>query len=225
MAPVAPYTVASAFLEHASIAEALSYTVPTAAPVDETAPTPLLDQQDHALYSSTFFPNRDDGGDTTGFVLARVIEDAYTLELRWCAFSKSQGGGDRQLGQPDAANAFAELDAHPGTLPPVSFVFPSRLVPEPAFFVLEAGGASTGRQLQIFCVTEAGYLYTLTFPLPTLFYASETLAQGRWSVESKVESLEERTPVLLHGVDQDRVLIATAEGQLVCAELTANGGE
>ncbi|GAA5878145.1 hypothetical protein JCM3774_004309 [Rhodotorula dairenensis] len=222
-AATAPYTSASAFLEHASTVEGLSYTVPTSAPVEEVAPTPLLDQQDHALYSSAFFPAQDVGGDTTGFVLARVIEDAYTLELRWCAFSRTAPApsGVRQDGGDLPANAFAELDSHPGTLPPVSFVFPSRLVPNPSFVVLEATGDSS-RQLQVFCVTEAGYLYTLTFPLPSLFYATDVLAEGNWSAENKVESLEGRTPVLLHEVDEDRIVIATAEGQLFCAELTAN---
>lgn len=224
-AATAPYTTASAFLEHASTVEGLSYTVPTAAPIEPVAPTPLLDQQDHALYSTAFFPSQDVGGNTTGFVLARVIEDAYTLELRWCALSRNAPApsGVRQDGGALPANAFAELDSHPGTLPPVSFVFPSRLVPTPTFAVLEASGDS-GRQLQVFCVTEAGYLYTLTFPLPSLFYAADVLAEGNWSAENRVEALEGRTPVLLHEVDEDRVVIATAEGQLVCAELTANAG-
>ncbi|GAA5980545.1 hypothetical protein JCM10908_001686 [Rhodotorula pacifica] len=227
MSAVAPYTTASAFLEHVSTVEGLSYTVPTSAPVEEAAPTPLLDQQDHALYSSAFFPQEAAGGNTTGFVLARVIEDAYTLELRYCAFSRTGPAGASQsvVVQQDgtsSVNAFEELDRHPGTLPPVSFVFPSRLVPNPTLVILEPSGDSSARQLQVLCVTEAGYLYTLTFPLPSLFYAADVLAEGNWSVENRVESLEGRTPVLLHGVDEDRVVIATAEGQLVSAELTAN---
>lgn len=223
MAASSRYTTATAFLEHASTADFFSYTVPTSAPIDESAPPPTLAQEDHALATSTWFPSAEEGGQTTGFVLSRIVEDAYTLELRWCAFSRRAGQEGDLMDQDAAENAFEDLDKHPGTLPPVRFTFPSRLVPTPSFVV--TASSSTDKQLQIYCLTEAGYLYILSFPLSSLFYAAEGLGEGEWSDEYKVESLEGRTPVLVHGVDEGRVVVGCADGFAVCVELAEGNGE
>ncbi|BGP29003.1 hypothetical protein JCM10296v2_000739 [Rhodotorula toruloides] len=217
MALSSRYTTATAFLEHASTADFFSYTVPTSAPIDESAPPPTLAQEDHALASSTWFPTAEEGGQSTGFVLSRIVEDAYTLELRWCAFSRTARQEGHSMDQDGTANAFEDLDKHPGTLPPVRFTFPSRLVPTPSFVVIAS--SSTDKQLQIYCLTEAGYLYILTFPLSSLFYAAEGLGEGEWSDEYKVESLEGRTPVLVQGVDEGRVVVGCTDGFAVCVEL------
>ncbi|BGP36873.1 hypothetical protein JCM10449v2_000775 [Rhodotorula kratochvilovae] len=210
MAGLPRYTTATAFLEHCSTLDLLSYPVPTAAPIDDSAPPPALAQPDHALYSATWVPRAQDDAASTGFVLARVVEDAYALELRWTAFSRSPASS----AQGSSGNAFADLDAHPGTLPPVRFVFPSRLVPAPAFVV----SASTSR-LQVACLTEAGYLYTLSFPLATLFYDEKHLAGDDWCEEFKVDSLDGRTPVVMHGVDEGRVIVGCEDGFAVSVEI------
>ncbi|GAA6053519.1 hypothetical protein JCM3770_000306 [Rhodotorula araucariae] len=204
------YTTATAFLENCSTLDIVPYTVPTAAPVDESAPPPALAQPDHALYSSTWVPSTQDGAPSTGFVLARVVEDAYALELRWTAFSRSPPSST----QSNNASPFADLDAHPGTLPPVRFVFPSRLVPTPAFVVTH----STSR-LQLACLTEAGYLYTLSFPLAGLFYDEKHLADDDWCEEFQVSSLDGRTPVVMHGVDEGRIIVGCEDGFAVSVEI------
>ncbi|GAA5890373.1 hypothetical protein JCM8208_002795 [Rhodotorula glutinis] len=218
MADLARYTTATAFLEHCSTLDLLSYPVPTSAPVDETAPPPALAQADHALYSSTWFPRAHDGApQSTGFVLARIVEDAYALELRWVAFSRGSNNGTT-ASTGSSSNPFADLDSHPGTLPPVRFVFPSRLVPSPAFVVSTSTSPSSSR-LQLACVTEAGYLYTLSFPLATLFYDDEHLAGDDWCEEFKIDSLEGRVPVLAHGVDEGRVIVGCEDGFAVSVEI------
>ncbi|GAA5994757.1 uncharacterized protein JCM10292_004335 [Rhodotorula paludigena] len=211
MAAPPRYTTATAFLEQVSTVDILSYPVPTSGPVDETAPTPALAQADHALYSSTFVPRTADGGPSTGFVLARVLEDGYALELRWVAFSRTPASAALDGNSP---NPFSDLDGHPGTLPPVRFVFPSRLVPSPAFVV-----SPSSNRLQLLCLTEKGYLYNLDFSLASLFYDKEELAEGNWSEEFKVGSLDERLPVLVHGVDEGRVIVGCEDGHVVSVEL------
>ncbi|BGP21800.1 nuclear pore complex protein Nup160 [Rhodotorula toruloides] len=217
MALSSRYTTATAFLEHASTADFFSYTVPTSAPIDQSAPPPTLAQEDHALATSTWFSSHEEGGQSTGFVLSRIVEDAYTLELRWCAFSRTARQKRDSMDHDGAGNAFEDLDEHSGTLPPVRFTFPSRLVPTPSFVV--TASSSINKQLEIYCLTEAGYLYVLTFPLTSLFYAVEGLGLGEWSDEYKVESLEGRTPVLVQGVDEGRCVVGCADGFAVCVEL------
>ncbi|GAA5854614.1 hypothetical protein JCM9279_005711 [Rhodotorula babjevae] len=215
MAGLARYTTATAFLEHCSTLDLVSYPVPTAAPVDETAPPPALAQADHALYSSTWLPRAPHGApQSAGFVLARIVEDAYALELRWVAFSR----GSTTTTTTSSSNPFADLEAHPGTLPPVRFVFPSRLVPSPAF-VVSSTSTSSSSILQLACVTEAGYLYTLSFPLATLFYDDKHFAGDDWCEEFKIASLEGRVPVLAHGVDEGRVIVGCEEGYAVSVEI------
>lgn len=216
MAAPPRYTTATTFLELVSTVDILSYPVPTSGPVDETAPTPALAQADHALYSSTFVPRTADGGPSTGFVLARVLEDGYALELRWVAFSRAPASAALDGNPP---NPFSDLDGHPGTLPPVRFVFPSRLVPSPAFVV-----SPSSNRLQLLCLTEKGYLYSLDFSLASLFYDKEELAEGNWSEEFKVESLDERMPVLVHGVDEGRVIVGCEDGHVVSVELAQGEG-
>ncbi|BGP12916.1 hypothetical protein JCM10213_004335 [Rhodosporidiobolus nylandii] len=220
MASTSRYTTATAFLETVSPSDVVTYTVPTVAPIDDEHREPRLAQpDDHALTSSTFFPSRRN---TTGFVLSRVVEDAFALELRWVAFSRSTGtAGDEDMDQDGGENPFAELDAHPGTLPPVRFVFPARLIPQPAFTV-----SPDGQQLEVYAVTEAGYLYVLSFPLESLFYAEDLDSEQapEWSDEFKLESLEGRTPVLMQGIEDGRVVVACADGFVACVDFEDTDG-
>ncbi|GAA5902615.1 hypothetical protein JCM5296_000723 [Sporobolomyces johnsonii] len=207
------YSTATAFLEHATTTDDYLYEVPSSAPLPKFTPPPLLAQADHALSSSTFFPPY---AGTDGFVLARIVGDAYELELRWVAFSRRggvQAVEPAAMDEDSSASPFADLDAHPGTLRPVRFTFPARLVPNPSFAILESTG-----QLQVYCLTEAGYLYVLSFPLESLFY-TPTLANEPWSEEFRVVSLEGRTPVLVQGVDEGRVVVGCADGFAVGIEI------
>lgn len=212
------YSTATAFLEHASTADDFHYEVPSSAPLPKSAPPSLLAQADHALSSSTFFPPY---ARTDGFVLARIVEDAYQLELRWVAFSRrSQHQAVEQAMDEDSSTSpFADLDAHPGTLPPVRFIFPARLVPNPSFAILESTS-----QLQVYCLTKEGYLYVLSFPLESLFY-QPTLANEPWSEEFRIESLAGRTPVLMQGVDEGRLVVGCADGFTVGLEIVRRAGE
>ncbi|GAA5902148.1 hypothetical protein JCM6882_006713 [Rhodosporidiobolus microsporus] len=230
--PSSRYTTTTAFLESCSTTDILTYTVPTSSPIDESAPPPQLNQpDDHALESSTFFPP---GMGTTGFVLSRVVEDGFALEVRWCAFSRGSTGGGHELQamdqdggsgdspSPPPTNPFAELDAHPGTLPPVRFVFPARLVPFPSFTL-----SPDSTHLEAYAVTAAGNLYVLSFPLESLFYGAD-LAEGgeggEWSDEFRLETVEGRTPVLVEGTEDGRVLVACEDGFVVCVDFADNDG-
>lgn len=199
------YSTATTYLEHATTTQAITYTVPSTCPVsDEPQPDPVLAQPDHALSSSTFFPPQ-----STGFVLSRIIEDGYTLELRWVGFSNQSGNSGEGGG-----HRFQELDQQ-GTLPPVRFAFPSRLVPAPYFALAEESGA-----LQVYALTEAGFLYSLAFTAETLFY-STSLGEEQWSEEYELGSLVPRLPVLMHGVAERRVIVACADGYNSSFEIDA----
>lgn len=209
----ASFTTATTFLEHASALDFLTYTVPTASPAStEPEPIPALAQPDHALASSTFFPP---DSSTAGFILSRIIEDGYTLELRWISFIHGEAGDGR--GAAGGTSRFAELDQQ-ATLPPVRFVFPARLVPSPFFQLVGETGA-----LQVLALTEAGYLYALTFAGTNLFY-SPALAEEKWSDEYEIVALETRMPVLLQGVDDSRVIVGCEDGYIVSAEIEEGGG-
>ncbi|GAA5831797.1 hypothetical protein JCM11251_003887 [Rhodosporidiobolus azoricus] len=223
------FTTTTAFLESCSTLEVLNYTVPTSSPIDESAPPARIDQaDDHALESSTFFPS---GMGSTGFVLSRTVEDGFVLELRWCAFSRgSSPPAGQQLramdqddgsASPSPANPFADLDAHPGTLPPVRFVFPARLVPSPSFTL-----SPDNTHLEVYAVTTAGNLYVLSFPIESLFYGADLAEEGEgaeWSDEFRLESLVGRTPVLMKGTEDGRVVVACEDGHVACVDFTDDG--
>ncbi|GAA6005692.1 hypothetical protein JCM10207_005297 [Rhodosporidiobolus poonsookiae] len=231
MASTSRYTTATAFLEQCSTQDIVSYPVPTHSTPDDDAPPPVLAQpDDHALVSTSFFPQT--GRKATGFVLARTVEDAYALELRWVSFSLSSDGQPPQDGMDqdqngDGAssepNPFAELDAHPGTLPPVRFVFPARLVPTPSFTL---AGEGADRRLEVYAVTDAGYLYVLSFPLDSLFYGADLASDDapEWSEEFRLESVEGRLPVLMQGVEDGRVIVACEDGHVTCVDFAGPDG-
>ncbi|GAA5995481.1 hypothetical protein JCM5350_004602, partial [Sporobolomyces pararoseus] len=183
-------TVATSFLEHSSTDTILNYTVPTDSTIEETCPVPILNQPvDHALYSSSWFPPNST---TNGFVLSRILEDGYTLELRWVAFTKDDISLDQDGDGRD--ERFRELEQHPATLAPVRFTFPSRLIPDPSFNIVSTFSEEEEEQeedvegeevLQVSTVSEAGYYYSLNFPLDTLFYSLQQGTENDWSQEFK----------------------------------------
>jgi hypothetical protein len=158
--------------------------------------------------------------------LARIIEDAFTLELRWVSFTKEESKGE----EGGKKNPFMELDQHPGTLAPVRFTFPARLVPNPSFNIVNAATSEDERDededssLQILTLSEAGYLYALTFPLDTLFYGIGN-EEGDWSEEFKVDGLEGRTPVLMEGAEEGRVVVACSDGHSLVVEIADGSGK
>lgn len=196
------YTTATTFLEHASSSsDPITLTLETDSPaVPELDSSSTLAQAEHALSSSTFFPA---DRASAGFVLCRIIEDGYVLELRWVAFSQAA---------PGATHRFAELDQQ-STLPPVRFVFPARLVPTPAFSFADDTGT-----LKVLALTEAGYLYVLAFSGPSLFYSAAQGAEYQ-RYELAVAGLATRFPVLMHGVDERTVVIGCAEGYVLSVDI------
>lgn len=195
------WTTATAFLT--SNDEIITYTIETASPaIDQSfISPPALAQNDHSISSTTFFPRQ-----SNGFISARVIEDGYVLELKWVTLLRGSMAPGRQNVEE---SYFVELDNSKMDLPPVRFIFPSRIISTP--FIC-SGEESTSVQVRM--VTEEGYLYALKFTETTLFYA-DLGEHGEWSEEYKVISLEGRTPVLLHGVSEGSVVIACLDGFIV----------
>lgn len=199
MRPYRSYTSALAF--NAPPTELLAHPIPTASPVSQSPErSPILAQRDHALYSSTFFPPS-----SAGFVTARVVGDGYVLELRWVNFIT-----DARTRSRSDEGEFAELDQQ-HSLPPVHFVFPAPLLPTPTFYLTAEG-------LQVLVATEEAYFYSLVFTTSALFY-SPTLAEEDYSVEYKLPTLDGHNPVLLHAVEQGKVVIACADGFLLSVEI------
>ncbi|KAL8286711.1 hypothetical protein RQP46_004239 [Phenoliferia psychrophenolica] len=190
------YGTCTAFLELGTTGGIEEHLVPTnSLASDEAEREAVLEQSDdHALVSSTFFPPEDKGG----FVLSRVVEDGYALELRWMSRSTGPGEHDER------------------TFPPARFAFPARVVSSPAFAMVDGA-------LQVIVLSEHGYLYALIFTIPTLFNETN-LEEGEWSHEFKVLALEGRVPVLLHQVDHRRVIIATEDGFTVAVNIVFEEG-
>ncbi|GAA5827090.1 hypothetical protein JCM5353_006183, partial [Sporobolomyces roseus] len=186
-----------------STSTVLSYTVPTSYPISSLSPPSLLAQEDHALYSQTLFPTSTSTTTSTGFILSRIIEDGYTLELRWISTTHQESQGE-----------FEELDKHPATLTSVRFIFPSRLIPLPSLTYSE-------ESLQVCAITEAGMLYTLNFDTKGGLFYDGLIAttEEEWSEEFWVEGLQGKEPVLMKGVEEGRVIVACADGSSLVVEI------
>ncbi|SCV68913.1 BQ2448_1034 [Microbotryum intermedium] len=222
------YTSACAFVaDH----DAHEITVPsTSATTPDEARCSSLAQDDHALATSTLFlPQLSQHG---GHVLARVVDQGYCLELSYSAFTVVNGEHESN----NSASSPLELGSSNQQWPPVRFVFRSKLVPQPYLVLVDpaqdgndANGSTPKHEgeLQIYALTESGSLHVLHFALPKLFYLSSafdeadedddgaTTATGRphrWCEEFTVSCLNNRTPVLMHGVDVSRVVVACADG-------------
>jgi nuclear pore complex protein Nup160 len=199
-------TTASAYLP--STDDIVSFTIPTKSPVSQLESTiPTLAQSDQAISSTSFFPSHSR---CSGFVLARVVEDGYVLELRWMTFVRGSRLEMEMGREGETENPFAELDDSSSDLPPIRFIFPARIVSNP-FLTLVVGSQA----LQVRILTHEGYLYSLMFKDSTLFYSSELADRDDWSEEYKVGSLEGRRPALLHGVAEGFVVIGCTDSFLV----------
>ncbi|KAK4699982.1 hypothetical protein P7C70_g6268, partial [Phenoliferia sp. Uapishka_3] len=191
------FNTATAFLELCTTQGFVEHTVPTETLASDTPERPpfLAQSDDHALHSTTFFnPN-----DRSSFVLSRIIDDGYALELSNVSYT---------AGPSSSATATSSAKGHQQrtrTLPPVRFSFPSRLIPNPAFSILDNG------DLQVHALTDEGYLYVLWFSGQTWFN-EPALEDEVWSAEFKVEGLEGKVPVGLWAVDERRVVVAAEDG-------------
>ncbi len=188
---------------------------------------------DHAAHASTC----NVGGSCespSAFFLARAIEDASILELRWLRVTGldtylreledpeqiegSRPRAEEQYAQLRIAKALEELASPP--LPEL-FQFPAPLLPDTHVFV----DALTST-LQVLAVTATGYLYRLTFALPDLFHAAE-LRHG-WCSEHKIASVGSwdsagnfaggRTPQNVHFVDAGLIIVSCSDGTLIKLE-------
>lgn len=181
-----------AFLEHVATEDTVLLTVPSTTPAkdglgdDDMA---QLDQAEHALSSAILFVPGEDG-----FVLSRVIDDGFTLELRWLGATTGGRGLDERA------------------VPPARFAFPARLVPHPALALAPSG------DLHVTALTVQGALYALWFRPPALFTAHQ-LQHEQWSAEFLLDGLAGRTPVLLHGVDEHNVIVACADGYALAVQV------
>ncbi|KDE05151.1 hypothetical protein MVLG_04492 [Microbotryum lychnidis-dioicae p1A1 Lamole] len=224
------YTSACAFVADHDAHEIAVPSTSTTTPDHSRRAT--LAQDDHALSSSTLFlPQSSQHG---GHVLARVVDQGYCLELSYNAFTV----GNRD----DNTSFALDLGSSNQQWPPVRFVFGSKLVPQPYLVLVspsqdddddDSPTAKHEGELQIYALTESGHLHVLHFSLPKLFYSStafdeaddddddnkpnlDRTASGRphhrWCEEFTVSCLVNRTPVLMHGVDVSRVVVACADG-------------
>jgi hypothetical protein len=196
------YTLASAYWEHATHAELISYKVPTTQPFDQLALVDDIDhlaQPEHAISSSTAFP--PSSSNASGFIVSRLIANRSTLELSWVQLSRASS---------TSQSSFLKLDQSP-TLPPVRFEFPNKLIHQP---VIIFGDDSPS--LDVFALSVTGQLYHLTFSGESLFYAEELT---HWSQEYTVEGLDGKVPVLLESIDSSRVIVGCEDGTAFAVEV------
>ncbi|SCZ91062.1 BZ3500_MvSof-1268-A1-R1_Chr1-3g02525 [Microbotryum saponariae] len=225
------YTSACAFVaDH----DAHEIVVPSTSPTtSDHSRHATLSQDDHALSSSTLFlPQSSQHG---GHVLARVVDQGYCLELSYNAFTlgscDDNSGLALDLGSSNQQWPPVRFVFGSKLVPQPSLVLVS---PSPDDDADSTPTAKDEAELQIYALTESGRLHVLHFSLPKLFYSStafdeadddddsnnepnlDRTASGRphhrWCEEFTVSCLANRTPVLMHGVDVSRVVVACADG-------------
>lgn len=162
-----------------------------AAPEDRQVPTshPLLDasaydrlqalrtaHSSHASHAATGVL----GGSSnfpSAFVLARAIEDATILELRWLRLTAA---GNNALHDESHAAALAAALEEQGTASHTErFAFPAPLLPSIHIFADHLSDS-----LQVIATTVTGYLFRLQFHLPDLFHAKSF--QAGWATEHRI---------------------------------------
>ncbi len=196
------YTLASAYWEHATHADLISYQVPTDHPLDQQDLNDHLDhlaQSDHAISSSTSFPPST--SNASGFIVSRLIGNRSTLELSWVQLSRASS---------TSHSTFSKLDQSP-TLPPVRFEFPNKLIHQPVVIF-----GDDNASLFVYALSVTGQLYQLTFTRESLFYADELTD---WSQELTVEALNGKVPVLLEVVEWNKVIVGCEDGTAFALEV------
>ena len=198
------YSLASAYWEHATHAELITYQVPTTQAFDQLADlnsdNNQLTQSDHAISSTACFPPTRTN--SSGYIVSRLIGNSTKLELSWV-----------QLNRPSTTtqSTYNALD-HSPTLPPVRFEFPNKLIHQPVVCFGDEDAAS----VSVFALSVTGQLYQLSFTGESLFY-DEDLAD--WSHEWAVVALNGKAAVLLESVDSNRVVVGCEDGSAFALEV------
>ncbi|KAK4054756.1 hypothetical protein OIV83_000680 [Microbotryomycetes sp. JL201] len=205
------FTTATAFLAET---DPKIIVVPTRFPVPEQQAPRVAYASSHASTSSLAFP---DGLATRGFVLARTVDDGFSVQLEWTGFAAStQTTSARQtpLDALDAATVSAASLARPSPAP-VKFEFPSRVVPSPMLLFVDQADQGSTFELQLYAVTDAGVLYVLRFTGEHMFY--DELADSddqTWCEEYKINHFAHSAgvPALAHVVQEARIIVASSDG-------------
>lgn len=206
------FTTATTFLDHLRppFEAVVEYEVPTSA--QSTEPTYLSSQNSilqssHASQSICHFPPTT----SRGFIKASVVNDGYSLELRWLGWSKCSSDHptdqlDEEDTEEDQDSSLTALDKG-GCHTPVQFRFPDKIIPTPYLATDIVDGT-----LIILVLTDAGILYRLKFTVPLLFYAE--LFEEDWSTDIEIEAIANRMVILYHGIDANNLVIASSDGIL-----------
>ncbi|KAI8452611.1 nucleoporin Nup120/160-domain-containing protein [Phakopsora pachyrhizi] len=200
----------------------IEYQVPsTSATQDDSNPTLRLAsssatsntiQPSHASQSVTCFPSAS----CNGFIKASVINDGFTLELRWLSSVKvpattleldqDQNGENQNSESQDLDSCFSSLDQN-GCHPPVQFHFTEKITPSPYLTVDELENS-----LVILVLTDAYVLYRLKFTAPHLFYSE--MFEEDWASDYEVEAIFNRHVILCHGIDSNNLILSCSDGVL-----------
>ncbi|EGG04854.1 uncharacterized protein MELLADRAFT_88522 [Melampsora larici-populina 98AG31] len=167
-------------------------------------------QSSHSSQSITHFPSNT----SNGFIKASVLNDGYSLELRWLSSIKlsstskhdQEDEAEEEDTEDDEDESLSALDRS-GCHPPVQFRFRDKIIPTP-YLTTDPNDNS----LIILVLTEASILYRLKFTAPHLFYAE--LFEEDWSSDIEVEAIINRLVILYHGIDSNNLVISCTDGVL-----------
>ncbi|KAM0793063.1 hypothetical protein ACM66B_000549 [Microbotryomycetes sp. NB124-2] len=180
----------------------------------------------HAHTSSIALP---DTANTRGFILARTVDDGYTLQLEYTALAASTSASNSSttpFDALDAATASAASLNKPSPCP-VKLSFPARLAPSPALLFVEQQDTHAALELQVYAVTDHGILYVLRFATNHLFYDDLDDSEDQtWCEEYKISHFAnpQGLPVLMHAVQEAHVIVASSDGSAVSVVLPDRGG-
>lgn len=161
----------------------------------------------------------------SAFFLARAIEDATILELRWLRstglrqyYREGAVTGPEDEARLRLVSAIEEVETPPA---PELFQLPAPLLGNISIFI-----DALSDTLQVLAVTVTGYLYRFTFSAPDLFHA-RSLGHG-WVSEHRIANLSGwdergnfsggRLAQKVHVVDAGLVLVGCSDGTLIKLE-------
>ncbi|KAK4058160.1 hypothetical protein OIO90_000899 [Microbotryomycetes sp. JL221] len=231
IAPERAFATATTFLHDL---EPKTVVVPTRFPVSSSSAAASPELSLHASLASTslvVFPHQrastndasQHGQSSTrkkrqrSAIMARTVDNGYSLQLELVATTTSSSSASGALASPSPR--------------PVKLEFPSRLLPTPSVVLLD-DEADTPDELQVYAVTEAGLLYVMRFTGPRLFYSQfqqDEQDDVTWCEEYKIQHFANaialgstNVPVLMHGVDEAHIVVASSDGSAVSIVLSDN---
>ncbi|KAA1130822.1 hypothetical protein PGTUg99_023877 [Puccinia graminis f. sp. tritici] len=170
-------------------------------------------QANHASQSNCFFPPTP----TDGWIKTTVINNGFTLELRWINPTKTNNQN----------NPLQPLDNSPSHQP-IHFHFHHKIIPSPFITIStnesselaldqEEEGEDQDQEQQekvliILILTDNYTLYRLKFSYPQLFYSE--LFEEDWLTDYEVEEIINRQVILTHGIDSNNLIISSSDGIL-----------